>query len=245
MRKRLLYLSVLALAGCGGAGGGGSTGDPVQLVPNLRPEPASDLSIDQLPSGIGGQRILRLSSEVSNYGAGPMELFGQIQGASTSQPVGALQMVYWTNGQTTATPAGDFNFHPEHGHWHWENLVSFKLLEAVNQSDPYDPANSVMGTTPKVSYCLVDGHVIPGFVNPAPRRYMVCNTNRQGISKGWTDIYTADLEGQWIVIDGVPDGIYWVVLESDPEGFLVETDENDNRSAVKIQISGNDVTVLP
>jgi hypothetical protein len=234
---------------CGGGGeGGGFNGIPAEMIPNLRPEKASSLSIENTDTGSGVQRVLRMASRISNYGAGPMELFGNISGAQQGEIVPGFQIIRWNNGDTTTLPAGDFEFHPQHNHWHWENLVTFKLLQAMNAVDPYDPANTLVGANPKVSFCLIDSSRISPFGGPGQPgspQYSTCNANTQGISVGWSDIYAAFLFGQWIVIEGVADGIYWIVLECDPLGLLQETDETDNRSAVKVQITGNSVTVLP
>jgi hypothetical protein len=248
-RTASAFIVAAALLGCGGGGGGGGfSGVPMELVPNLRPQPASNLFIQMTDTGAGVQRVLRLASRISNYGEGPMEIVGQIVGADPNFPVPATQVVRWNNGQTTPEPAGEFEFHPEHGHWHWENLVRFRLMNVVNADDPYDPANTEAASTPKVSFCLLDSEKIPGFTGSGqPRRahYQSCTGNVQGVSAGWTDVYGANLPHQWVVIEGVPDADYWVVLEADPEGILRETDETDNRSAIKINITNNAVTILP
>lgn len=243
-----LALSIVFLGCGGGGGGGGFVGVPAELVPNLRPMPASDFSITVTDTGMGMHRVLRLSSRIANYGEGPLEIFGFIEGANTSLPVPASQIIKWNNGQTTVVPAGEFEHHHVHSHWHWENLVSFKMFNMVDPVDPYHPSNTHVATTAKVSFCLVDTAKIPGFSGPGQPnspRYIECNRNVQGISVGWHDLYDASLFGQWIEIDGVPDGQYWVILESDPTGLLRELNETDNRSAVKIQITGNNVSIIP
>ena len=239
---------VMLACGGGGGGGGGFVGVPAELVPNLRPLKAADLSIATVDTGSGFQRVLRLSSRIANFGEGPIEIFGFIEGANTSQMVPASQIIRWNNGQTTVIPAGEFEYHPIHSHWHWENLVTFKLYNVVDPVDPYHPSNTLVATTPKVSFCLVDTEKIPGFSGsgqPSTPRYRFCNRNTQGISVGWNDLYAWNIFGQWIVIEGVPDGQYWVILESDPTNLLREVDETDNKSAVKIQITGNTVTEIP
>ncbi len=251
-KKALIWVSfvVLGALGCGGGGGGGGfNGVPAQMIPNLRSAKATDLAISNEDIGSGSnQKILRLSSIVENWGEGPMEIFGNIQGANQTLPVPATQRIIWNNGDVTSIPAGDFEYHDVHNHWHWENLISFKLAQAVNGVDPYDAANTVVASSNKVSFCLLDTAKIAGYSGtnqPGSRRYQSCGQNKQGISPGWYDIYVSSLYGQWIVIDGVSDGVYWVILEADPTNLLTETNETDNRSAVKVQITGNSVTVIP
>lgn len=243
-----ITFAAISCGGGGGGGGGGFTGIPAEMAPNLRPEKAYDMSITMTNTGSSVERVLRVASRISNYGEGPIELFGDIENAQQFEVVPAFQIIRWNNGDTTSIPAGNFEFHAQHNHWHWENLVTFRLVEATNPDDPYDSANTVVGSNPKVSFCLLDTVKISGFSGPGQPgspRYRQCNRNTQGISVGWSDIYSAQLFGQWIVIEGVPDGVYWVVFETDPEGLLQELDETDNRSAVKVEIAGNSVSVLP
>lgn len=247
--KGYVFFVVVASVGCGGGGGGGGfSGVPAQMLPNLRPLTPTDLSIEVGDTSTRGtNRLLRLSTHIANFGVGPMELYGEIEGANTADLIPAEQVIRWNNGDETRRPAGDFEHHGIHSHWHWENLVSFKLAQAVNPTDPYDVANTVVGTTPKVTFCLIDTSRIPLFSGsrPGSPQYRQCNRNTQGISHGWFDTYHAGLYGQWIIIDGLPDGTYWVINETDPEGILLESDETDNLTAIKIQIVGDNVTVIP
>lgn len=243
--------AVVLMSGCGGGGGGGGgfSGIPAQLMPNLRPLTPTEFRIEVGDTQTRGtNRLLRLSTHIANFGEGPMEIFGEIEGADEMDIVPAEQIIHWNNGDETRRPAGDFEHHDIHSHWHWENLVAFRLAQANNLVNPYDAANTIVGTTPKVTFCLLDTSRIPqwpGGPRPGSAEYRQCNRNTQGISNGWYDTYTANLYGQWIVIDGVPDGIYWVINETDPSDLLLESDESDNKTAVKIQIAGNSVTVIP
>ena len=48
----------------------------------------------------------------------------------------------------------------------------------------------------------------------------------QGISPGWTDLYKADLNGQWLRLPrGVDGDVLCLDLEADPRGQLTETNE--------------------
>ncbi|HRK20885.1 MAG TPA: lysyl oxidase family protein [Fimbriimonadaceae bacterium] len=248
-RRGLAFSLAIGIAGCGGGGGGGGfSGVPAQLIPNLRPLTPSDFRIEQGDTQTRGtHRLLRLSSHIANFGDGPMEIYGEIETANQMDIVPAEQVIHWNNGDETRRPAGDFEHHDVHSHWHWENLISFQLAEANNPNDPYDPANTVVGSTPKVTFCLLDTSRIPQWTGSRPNssQYRNCNQNTQGISRGWFDTYSANLYGQWIIIDGLPDGLYWVINETDPSDLLLETDETDNRIAVKIQITGDNVAVVP
>ena len=59
----------------------------------------------------------------------------------------------------------------------------------------------------------------------------------QGISPGWRDVYTSDLDGQQIPLAGVPRGRdYALVITADPSNRLWETDETDNVSWIKVRL---------
>ncbi|GEM_PF-2432213 len=65
------------------------------------------------------------------------------------------------------------------------------------------------------------------------------------IMPGWADIYHAGLSGQSIDVTGVPDGLYYLIIEFDPNGKLVESNENNNDARFLIEITGMNVTVVP
>ncbi|MDQ1492868.1 MAG: hypothetical protein QOJ23_5382, partial [Actinomycetota bacterium] len=65
-----------------------------------------------------------------------------------------------------------------------------------------------------------------------------------GISVGWADEYDYLDAGQSIPIDGLPDGTYWFHSVVDPDNFLVEKDETNNITDVKVAITGNTVQVI-
>src|SRR5262249_47363392 len=124
-------------------------------------------------------------------------------------------------------------------HWHFEGFAAYELRKATIESNPYDPANTVVANHGKVTFCMIDTDVIREYTGPEqPKKavYNACGTNVQGISVGWSDEYGWSLFDQWIVIDGLPDGAYFLVGTSNPVGKLIESDTTDNRAAVLIDI---------
>lgn len=67
----------------------------------------------------------------------------------------------------------------------------------------------------------------------------------QGITPGWSDVYTNDLPCQWLDITKVPDGIYKLRVSANDDGLIVEQDVLPNYAEVDIEIAGDSVTVLP
>jgi hypothetical protein len=59
----------------------------------------------------------------------------------------------------------------------------------------------------------------------------------QGITSGWVDVYDWYLPDQYMDVSGVPDGVYLLQTEADPDGLLVESDRSNNCGAVYLRLS--------
>ena len=60
---------------------------------------------------------------------------------------------------------------------------------------------------------------------------------QQGITSGWEDVYDWYLPDQYTEVSGVPDGVYLLQTEADPDRLLVESDRSNNFGAVYIRLS--------
>lgn len=187
-------------------------------------------------SNEGGRKLLRFSNSVANRGAGPLEMYGQVSSDGTTR---AYQVVYNDNGTTTTYQVGTFSFagHETHGHWHFDDFARYEL----RRSD----TNELVRLADKVSFCLLDSvrytdESVPG--TPSSAHYTCSN---QGISVGWADVYSYNLDGQFIDVTGLPDGMYRLVSITDPAGRLHESSTLNNAGSIHIQITGNTVSVLP
>jgi hypothetical protein len=110
-----------------------------------------------------------------------------------------------------------------HGHYHFRGFAQYRLL---------DTTGSVVRTGKKVGFCLMDIVRVNAGANPAAR-YTCSN---QGIQAGWSDIYSANLSGQWIDITGLPAGTYVLEVTMDPMNLIDEADETNNVSRVNVNI---------
>ena len=88
-----------------------------ELRPNLRAFPAFDLSV--VPNADTGNPELRLSATSWNSGAGPLEL---VAGATGQAGQDVYQRVYKVGGSYTDYLAGTFVWHPQHNHFHFEEV---------------------------------------------------------------------------------------------------------------------------
>jgi hypothetical protein len=224
------------------------------LLPNLRPLPASEL---QLVQG-GARRTVRFAMITQNLGVGPLEVrasggppvpagstrrlrlpLAPARGAAEDLPRTAVrQRVYLEGGGYTDRPAGDFVFHPAHDHVHFEEFALYELVAL-------EGAAATVASS-KVTFCILDYGLAATPPPGAPRQpvYGPCGPaggiaeSVQGLSVGWGDYYDPATPGQELDTTGLPDGLYALRITADPQSRLVESDEGDNTSEVRIRLVG-------
>jgi lysyl oxidase len=187
-----------------------------ELLPNLSPLPASELSVAQ----VNNRTLLRFAAVNTNVGNGPLELrAGGIDG--TGQQV--FQRIYRSDGT-----------------FHFNNFALYTLSSVANNTGSGQ-------TSEKTSFCVEDTTQIDLGLPGAPRSgvYTTCNPDVQGLSVGWGDRYGPNLDGQSIDITGDPEGDYHLTIATDPgtpnagdlDGQLLETNESDNVSCIRLHIN--------
>jgi hypothetical protein len=130
--------------------------------------------------------------------------------------------------------------HRGHDHWHFDAMAAYSLRRP-NAARPLAARN-------KVSFCLRDNRRARGVATTARREHFGDCTaaGPQGISPGWVDVYSADLDGQWLRLPpGVDDEVVCLDLAADPRDLIREVDETDNATSVALRISGSVVRRLP
>jgi hypothetical protein len=130
-------------------------------------------------------------------------------------------------------PSGQSNdvfvWSPAHGHHHIREFNFYDLL------DPGNGSNKAPGL--KQAFCLMD--IEQHDPNAPPGQY---NCGNQGLTRGWTDVYSAGLPCQFVNITNVPNGTYVLVARTNASKLLAEADPYDNGRAVRMTISGSTVT---
>ncbi len=182
-----------------------------------------------------------------------------------------FQRVYHKNGNTmtyTDQMAGTMTYHPTHGHNHVDDWMYMTL----RIEDPYepDPRNwSIVGEGAKIGFCLMDYgscSTFPGHCKDNNTVYnagttllntdfpnyglgggqYACSVVEQGISVGFTDVYSENLDGMFITIPtGTCNGDYWIVMEVDPNNNFVESDDTNNYTAVPFTLTQQDTAGNP
>jgi hypothetical protein len=119
-----------------------------------------------------------------------------------------------------------FEYSQCHMHYHFKNFARYTL---------YQPDGvTIAAAGHKQSFCLDDVRQYPPAPGPMPATPFACTA--QGIHIGWEDIYTNDLDCQWIDITGVPAGSYVLAAVVDAAGALPESDYTNNEARVPVTI---------
>lgn len=236
MNRRLMF-QMLALALLAGACSDMSderltpsaTGD--ELFPNVEALEADDFSLETSD----GATYLRFDTTTWNSGSGPLELVaGEVIDENTQK---VYQRIYLDGGGHKDHLAGDFVWHDDHDHFHFEGYAIYSLLPA--------DSNVSTRTGNKTTFCIMDtdrlDHRLPG----APKRavYTECDDGIQGMSVGWGDTYESHLAGQEIDVTDLPPGEYKLTIEADPKDRILETSDDDNTSEVLLYLDVDTGTV--
>jgi hypothetical protein len=238
LSHRLVLCLAVALANAAGSSAAPATEDPCEAptaahlrCPNLRIGPPSDLYLQH-----GGGRVrLRATSDVRSRGKGPMELRGTRSGWHKMQ---VRQRIYRTGAGHVDLPTRatlhftDVGSYFGGSYWKVHQLARFELWSL----DAQHRLLHRVRVGPKLNYCLRDLELTrPGKRSPHVRHYPGCNQNPYedrvtlGTSVGWSDIYPADYDKQWIGVGGLR-GCFAFVMSVDPSNLLYESNERDNTS---------------
>jgi hypothetical protein len=191
-------------------------------------------------------REFRYTHIISNLGDGPLDIRPEYDPATDTAR--GFQRLYTHDATGTWSIVdefpivGIFQFHPEHGHYHFP-LAQFGLFQVA----PDGSVGAPVAVSPKIGFCIGDSLVVDGSLAHVGvfGYFDSCGpTTPKGISVGWGDLYDRNDAGQSIDATGVPDGTYWFHSIVDPFNYFVEKDKANNITDVKLQISGNTVTVL-
>jgi hypothetical protein len=202
-----------------------------QRCPNLRIGPPTGLYVERYE----GRVRLRATSDVRSRGKGPMELHGRRNGPRSMR---VRQRIYKTGrGHITVPTRATLHFtdvgaYFGGSYWKVHQLARFELWSVGRRRHLLHRVR----IGPKLNYCLRDlERTRPGRRSPTHWHYPGCNQNpfqdrvTLGTSVGWSDIYPADYDKQWINVAGLR-GCFAFVMRVDPRHLLYESDERDNSS---------------
>lgn len=245
-----------------------------QRLPNLRMVPPFEFTFSPPPAGNGivptfgltgtctpqeivetnARNCLRFSTGPANTGTGPLLVeFPPPEGVVTSGT--AYQVVYDSNGHTSRRPAGTYEYHKTHMHYHHSGFGKLELLRVTDeQTGTLVPA----GEGPKQGFCTGDVIMFDwfGFTQPRAPVDSSCvdeaattGTNRpmgttMALNTGWADLYSWVQDGMYVEWTGNTDGLYVVRVTADSKAWILESNETDNTSYALIRIAGDTIEVL-
>ena len=203
----------------------------VDLLPNLAPLPASDLKLQTVDT----TTLLRFSTTSWNSGSGPLELRGA---EIIDNKENVYQRIYRSDSTFYDRLAGSFVWHPQHGHFHFDDYALYTLSK-VGSPGASDRISS------KTTFCIIDTTRIDTKLPGAPNRAVYGGCSKlQGMSVGWGDTYKYYLFGQSIDVTGLEDGEYVLTITVDPKGRLAEANTGDNVSSVNLLLQNGRVCNL-
>jgi Lysyl oxidase len=207
------------------------------LCPDLRIGTPSEMYV----SGYEGKTLLHATSDVESRGLGPMEVRGVRDGPKSMRvtqriyKVGGGHITLRTHASLHFTDVGEYF---GGSYWKVHQLARFELRR-VRADGSLGP---VLRTSPKLNYCLRDlDRTRPGKRSPPTAHYPGCNQDPGirrdvlGTSVGWSDIYPADYDKQYIDVSGLR-GCFVFRMTVDPKHLLFESNEHDNSSHRRVRL---------
>ncbi len=211
------------------------------LWPDLTPLVREDLPY--LADWIIEGDQLRVGTAVANVGLGILQIRTDEAGTGgVTTPV--IQRVF--RGTDNGPLFEDFpvdsvvNFHHTHGHIHFEDFAEFALYEVL-EDDSHVEVGPLASSNIKASFNLVDFGRVPDPEWADAPTFPSSNRGRfQNISVGWFDFYGDGVDGQFVPIDGLEPGVYWLRQTIDPSNLLREVDESNNSFELLIDLASGE-----
>ncbi len=208
--------------------------------PDLRSLPATSVALNAK----GTQ--LRFAATVWNAGDSPLVIDG-FRDDRDEEHMEAYQYFFDSEDRQVGYQQLDSEFHwhaDNHQHWHYEDFAAYRLLDAEKD---------VVRTSGKISFCLANtdavDYTVPGADWQPGNTDLSTACGREGslsirevLSAGSGDTYAQYRKGQSIGLgvpggsNYVPDGTYYLSVEANPYGNLIESDTSNNNALREIQI---------
>ena len=244
----------------GGHGDSAFAGPPSSSVPILTdPDPSIRPDLVALPAwGITIDHQRKRDRDFLDFGAtvwdrGPSPLVVEGFRRPGEQIMDGWEYFYRDGQPVGRAPAGDliYDARPGHEHWHFEQFARYSLLTA-------DQTQIVRSE--KTGFCLAPTDAIdmtaPGAEwNPYSIGLGTACGGRSSIwtrevlPTGWGDTYFQGLPGQSFDITDLPNGHYFIAVQANPDGLLIEGSTANNTELREIILRGTPghrkVTVPP
>ncbi len=240
------------------------------LFPNLRVIPPFEMTFDQ-PVSIAGpgapspvreascmadevaehqaRVCLRFSIGPQNVGDGAFEVHYQPLESSPDSGV-IMQRIYRADGTFVEREAGTYEYHKTHAHYHHAAFGDLKLFRVTNRRTG---TMTLAGKGPKQGFCMGPYKIVEWTrftQDPTGNVERDCslangpNGVAMGLERGWADVYTWELPGNYVEFGTNGDGYYVVQVKTDASGDIKEMREDDNVGYAYVRIEGATIEVL-
>jgi hypothetical protein len=213
------------------------------------PETLADHRISGQCDGLPGvDRCLRISVGTVNIGRGDLILT-----APVGQQDQITEHIDTCGGEARLQPvASAFVDEPTHQHLHLQDWTELRLRRIDERCETEETATQcpVAGLGHKVSFCLTDTARYDAVLGRYGGR-LYCGVDQgggriiQGISSGWMDVYGSSLPGQLIDVSTLTSGDYWLEVEVNPHGAVLEANYDNNvtrlRTTLTMPVCGDGV----
>ena len=193
-------------------------------------------------------RCLRFTTGPRDAGPGPFEIAYDpaTTGFGVSTPGQAYQRLYYSDGSTELRPAGQFQFHAVHGHYHYLGFLNFQLYQ-VGAAHHLTPA----GSGNKVGLCpanelFSDWHTF----NQQNTTTFTANCGYStgeanlGLNPGWGDVYRWQRPGQYVDFSGDGDGYYLLQVTVNASNLVRTVPNDQNVGYAYIHVVGDHVSII-
>lgn len=208
-------------------------------LPDLVPFPPEALHV----AYENGRKVLRFTASVENRGDGPLEVVGSRSSTATPD-LKVVQNIYQTNGHVRPVRTNAimrYSAADDHDHFHLQGFEQYRLRPVGSR---------VWRGAHKEGFCLRDDVNVGG---KAPFHYDGdCGSDEpgslrvsEGLSVGWVDVYSWELWGQFIDLDGLRlPGDFCVSVTADPSRHLTEKTRSNNTASTLVHITPSAATVI-
>lgn len=224
---RLLFAVILVVSAIG-------PGSPVRAATDLLPDLRMWTLSEFRTENSGGERRLRFTTNMTNEGAGPLEVRGTRSSTSEAH-FRTQQAIHDDMGGVRLIDSRALMEYAEdgHDHWHIQGVMLYQMWS--------DDGQTRRGT--KVGFCFLDSARMFGYAPAQPvYRESQCGTrnstsNRMGLSRGYGDVYPWNFGYQWIDISTLAPGDYVVQARADEQNWYLESNEANNCAWARVRIT--------
>jgi len=207
-------------------------------LPDLLSDPAEDAYTSEHVIDGRARMLLRFDSFIRNAAhAGPAHVVADERSTGAAvmarvrqrvdgvdQPMPGAEVVYEAALSTTADG---------HDHWHLQRAARYALT--TQGGAPVAPAA-------KVGFCLLNSERVDTtapFTSLGSCGDLGSASVSMGLSPGWRDLYSANLDFQWVDVSSVAPGTYLLSSQVDPDDVLAESVELNEPATVPVRIPGH------